>query len=188
MEVVLHIAEKRGDWVYYDVAFQGNVAKNEACWCQTHLEVFVFVMLLAHGQCTGRTPQARGQPKLYIPLGACISFHHAVYCSAGSRCIYQQYCSNASCLSNHSTSQCHKPLLNTWFSLDFNRAKNDSSPFALHPQPTMPPHQGTHLSILATASKKPPTATATHHRKGKEVLLAWSSTPLSWLCRYGATG
>ena len=31
MEVVLRIAEKRGDWVYYDVAFRGNVAKNEAC-------------------------------------------------------------------------------------------------------------------------------------------------------------
>ena len=76
MEVVLHIAEKRGDWVYYDVAFQGNVAKNEACWGQTYLEVFVFAMLQAHGKCTGCTPQTRGQPKLYIPLGACISFHH----------------------------------------------------------------------------------------------------------------
>ena len=117
MEVVLHIAEKRGDWVYYDVAFQGNVAKNEACWGQTHLEVFVFAMLLAHGQCTGCTPKARGQPKLYIPLGACISFHHAAYCSAGSRCIYQHCCSNANCLSNHSTSQCHKPLLKSYLVL-----------------------------------------------------------------------
>ena len=47
MEVALRIAEKRGDWPYDDVAFRGNVAKNEACWGQTHLEVFLFAMLLA---------------------------------------------------------------------------------------------------------------------------------------------
>ena len=70
MEVVLRIAEKRGDWAYYDVAFRGNVAKNEACWGQTHLEVFLLAMLLAHGQCTGRTPQAKGQQKMYVPVGA----------------------------------------------------------------------------------------------------------------------
>ena len=54
MEVVLCIAEKRGDWAYDDVAFRGNVAKNEACWGQTHLEVFLFAMrLLAHGRIPG---------------------------------------------------------------------------------------------------------------------------------------
>ena len=41
------------------------------------------------------------------------------------------------------------------FSTDFNRARNDSSPFTLHPQPMVPLDQGTHLSILATANKPP---------------------------------
>ena len=36
---------------------------------------------------------------------------------------------------------------------DFNRARNVSSPFALHPQPMVPPDQGTHLITLATANK-----------------------------------
>ena len=37
--------------------------------------------------------------------------------SAGSRCICQHCCSNANCLSNHSTSQCHKPLLKPYLVL-----------------------------------------------------------------------
>ena len=66
MEVVLCIAEKRGDWAYYDVVFRGNVAKNEACWGQTHLKIFLFAMLLAHGQSPGHTPQEKGQPMAHI--------------------------------------------------------------------------------------------------------------------------
>ena len=38
---------------------------------------------------------------------------------------------------------------------DFKRARNISSPFALHPQPVVPPDQDTHLSTLATANKAP---------------------------------
>ena len=92
------------------MAFRGNVVKNEAFWGQAHLEVFLFAMLLAHAQSTGCTPQTKGQPKMYVPVGACISFHRTAYCSAGPQCIYQHHCFNANCLGSHPTSQCHKPL------------------------------------------------------------------------------
>ena len=133
------------------------MAKKEACWGQTHLEVFLFAMRLAHGQSTGRTPQAKCQSKLYTALGTCISFYLTAYCSAASRCIYQHLCLNASCLGNPPTSNIRVPQASRKAILGSPQISTGprTRAFALHPQPMVSPHRGTYLRILATANKPP---------------------------------
>ena len=96
-------------------------------------------------------PWTKGKPKLYIPLGACISFHHTAYCSDGSWCRAILYSPQLS------TGPGAAPILS----------------FLIH---SIWCCQAT---ALTRAFWQPPTSpswtTVTHHRKGKEALLTWSS-------------
>ena len=60
----IEVMKKREDW-----RFWGNVVKNEAGWGQTHLEVFLVAMFLAHGQSTDRTPLNKRQAQAVHTTG-----------------------------------------------------------------------------------------------------------------------
>ncbi|KAK7492349.1 hypothetical protein BaRGS_00016446 [Batillaria attramentaria] len=108
-EVVLVLAERNCNWRLYDEAFRQLVARHEAQWGSTHLELYLKATL--EGQkpsdkpASGMTSTSQSSPN--IPPGACKEYHSGGYCGYVP-CRYQHKCFN--CLAMHPFYQCRAPV------------------------------------------------------------------------------
>ena len=110
MEVVTDLAKKRSHWRYYDEEFRKLVARNEATWGTTHLELYLKAVVegLTESKSDQSNKPARQQSqKILVPKGACVAFHVHGSCANGWSCSYQHKCFY--CLNSHPASRCSNP-------------------------------------------------------------------------------
>ena len=83
MELIMKIAQKRGKWAFYRHEFRKLLARGEASWGSTHLELYLQAMI-PDAQNRPATPAPPTYPRHDIvghrptprvPNGACFAFH-----------------------------------------------------------------------------------------------------------------
>jgi hypothetical protein len=113
-EVVTSLADKKAFWRYYDEQFRHLVARGEAQWGSTHLELYTRAVLDSFQPRQTGVPQPntssahRGRSQARPPAGACFRYHTTGRCPVGNTCEYQHKCYN--CLKLHPFSQCTTPI------------------------------------------------------------------------------
>ena len=110
-EVVHCIAEKNGNWSFYDQEFRKMIGRGEADWGSTHLELFIHA-LLVHKQegAQDKADQAGAKQLQVLPFGACRTWHRSGSCSQGDSCVYQHACFNSGCKGFHPIFRCPLPV------------------------------------------------------------------------------
>ncbi len=87
METVLKLEGRRSDWRYYDENFRQLVAKGEAKWGTTHLEIYMKAVLESnHNSYTHTNPsQSTNTPSqstnTKYSKGVCFAYHNSGRCS-----------------------------------------------------------------------------------------------------------
>ena len=115
MEMVSAIKGKHANWGYYEREFRLLVARGEATWGRSHLELLIHTFLFEES--TERDIGAR-QPTTAIkasllrnlPSGACFPYQRTGICNSGKFCRYQHACLN--CFRAHPVAHCPLPLGN----------------------------------------------------------------------------
>ena len=114
----MKLAQKRGNWLFYDQEFRKYIERGEASWGSTHLELYLQAMItdasnrpsspvsytFPRGQFSGNKPEHK------IPSGACYAYHSMGFCRKGAKCTYQHKCYKNGCYGNHSAARCGRPM------------------------------------------------------------------------------
>lgn len=119
-ETVLSIADQNGSWNYYDIEFRNLIAKGEATWGSTNLELYLFAMIKSDSK------KSSGSG-LYIPKGACHKFHTTGYCLYADKCNFQHKCPG--CLSSHPRFRCPAPASKPMILPKFAKSFQQRAPF-----------------------------------------------------------
>lgn len=107
METVMSLAEKQAGWESYDENFRQMVARGDAKWGSTHLELYMKAVLDHRIVYQQQQQQPHTEQNARNPRGTCYTYHNKGHCMAGADCKFQHKC--YWCLGAHPASRCRAP-------------------------------------------------------------------------------
>ena len=114
MEMVAAINGKHANWGFYEREFRLLVARGEANWGRSHLELLLHTFLFENrsgdNDMGGRrlATGSRAGTSGTLPTGACFQFQRTGTCPVGPACKFQHSCVN--CQKGHPVAKCPRPL------------------------------------------------------------------------------
>ena len=112
LEMVTKIKAKNANWGFYEREFRQLVARGEARWGSSHLELLLHTFLLENDGARsdiGARPLPQARTLTSIPAGACYQYHRTGSCiKHRDICRFQHACFN--CLRPHPASTCPQPM------------------------------------------------------------------------------
>ena len=115
MEMVSAIKEKHANWGFYEREFRLLVARGEATWGKSHLELLIHTFPFKES--TERdvgagllSSKVKASSPRTLPTGACFRYQRTGSCVSGPACRFQHACVN--CFGAHPVAHCQRPLGN----------------------------------------------------------------------------